>query len=61
MSLKVAEYERQFRVIDEAQKTVVTGPREFREILEKLEITINEMMADGGSFQCTWETLVCTI
>ena len=61
-SLNVAEYEHQFQVIDEAQKIFVvremmpkyikreflTGPRKFDEIMEKLEIIINEMMADGG-------------
>ena len=61
-SLKVAEYEHQFKVIDEAQKTFVvremmpkdikrvflTGPRKFDEIMEKLEIIINEMIADDG-------------
>ena len=43
-SLKVAEYERQFKAIDEAQKTFVeflTGPRKFDEIMEKQEIIIN--------------------
>ena len=61
-SLRVAEYEHQFKVIDAAQKTLVvremmpkdikreflTGPRKFDEIMEKLEIIINEMMADDG-------------
>ena len=61
-SLKVAEYEDQFKVIDEAQKILVvremmpedikreflTGPRKFDEIVEKLEIIINEVMADDG-------------
>ena len=61
-SLKVAEYEHQFKVIDEAQKIFVvremmpkdikreflTGPRKFDEIMEKVEIIINEMMADDG-------------
>ena len=61
-SLKVAEYEHQFKAIDEAQKIFVasemmpkdikrellTGPRKFEEIMEKLEIVINEMMADDG-------------
>ena len=61
-SLKVAEYEHQFKVIDEAQKIFVvremipedikreflTGPRKFDEIMEKLEIIIKEMMADEG-------------
>ena len=60
-SLKVAEYKYQFKAIDEAQKTFVvremmpkdikreflTGPR-IDEIMEKLEIIINEMMADDG-------------
>ena len=58
----MAEYEHQFKVIDEAQKILVvremmpkdikreflTGPRKFDEIMEKLEIIINEMMADEG-------------
>ena len=58
----MAEYEYQFKAIDEAQKTFVvremmpkditreflTGPRKFDEITEKLEIIINEMMADDG-------------
>ena len=61
-SLKVAEYERQFKVIDEAQKTFVvmemmpkdikreflTGLGRLDEIMDKLEITINEMMAHDG-------------
>ena len=61
-SLEVVEYEHQFKVIDEAQKILVvremmpkdvkheflTGPRKFDEIIEKLEIIINEMMADEG-------------
>ena len=61
-SFKVAEYERQFKVIDEAQKIFVvrtmmpkdiereflTGPRKFDEIMEKLEIIVNEMMSDDG-------------
>ena len=61
-SLKVAEYEHQFKRIDEAQKIFVvremmpkdikreflTGPRYFNEIMEKLEIIVNEMMADDG-------------
>ena len=59
-SLKVAEYEHQFKAIDEAQKTFVvremmpkdikreflTGPRKFDEIMEKLQIIVNEMLAD---------------
>ena len=57
-SLKVAEYEHRFKVIDEAQTFVVremmpkdikreilTGPRKFNEIMDMLEIIINEMMA----------------
>ena len=58
----MAEYEHQFKVIDEAQKIFVeremmpkdiereflTGPRMFDEIMEKLEIIINEMIADDG-------------
>ena len=58
-SLKVAEYEYQFKVIEEAQMTLemspkdikrefLTGPRKFDEIMEKLEIIVNEMMADDG-------------
>ena len=61
-SLKVAECEHQFKVIDEAQKIFVvremmpkdvnreflTGPRKIDEIMEKLEIIVNEMMADDG-------------
>ena len=61
-SLKVAEYQHQFKAIDEAQKTLVVremmpkdierkflmGPRKFDEIMEKLEIIVNEMMADDG-------------
>ena len=60
--MKVAEYEHQFRVIDEAQKIFVvremmpkdtkreflTGLRKFDQIMEKLEIIINEMIADDG-------------
>ena len=55
----MAEYEHQFKAIDEAQKIVavmpedikqefLTGPRNFDEIMEKLEIIVNEMMADDG-------------
>ena len=61
-SLKVAEYEHQFKVIDEAQQIFVvreimpkdikreflTVPRKFGEIMEKLEIIIIEMMSDNG-------------
>ena len=61
-SLKVGEYEHKFRTIDEAKKVLVvremmpkdikraflTGPRKCDEILEKLEIIVNEMMADDG-------------
>ena len=61
-SLKVAEYEHQFKVTDEAQKMCVVremmpkdikreflmGARKFDEITEKLEIIVNEMMADDG-------------
>ena len=60
--LKVAEYEHQFKTIHEAQKMFavrkmmpkdikwefLTGPMKFDEILEKLEIIVNEMMADDG-------------
>ena len=62
LSLKVVEYEHQFKVMDEAQKILVvrrmmqkdirrellTGPRKCDEIMEKLEIIVNEMMADDG-------------
>ena len=61
-SLKVAEYEHQFKTVDEAQKIFVvremmpkdikreflTGPRKFDELMEKLEIIVNEIMADDG-------------
>ena len=61
-SFKVAEYEHQFKTIDEAQKIFfvreimpedirqefLTGPRKFDEIMEKLEIIVIEMMADDG-------------
>ena len=61
-SLKVAEYEHHFKVIDEAQKMfvvremmpkdikreILTGLRNFDKIMEKLEIIVNEMMADEG-------------
>ena len=61
-SLKVAEYEHQFKTSGEAQKIFVvremmpkdikreflTGPRKCDEIMEKLEIIVNEMMADDG-------------
>ena len=60
-SLKVAEFEHQFKVVGEAQKTFVvtemmpkdirreflTSPKKFDEIMEKLEI-INETVADDG-------------
>ena len=60
-SLKVAEFEHQFKVVGEAQKTFVvtemmpkdirrqflTRPKKFDEIMVKLEI-INETMADDG-------------
>ena len=60
--LKVTENENQFKVTDEAQKIFVvremiskdikreflTGPRKFDEIMEKLEIIVNETMADDG-------------
>ena len=58
----MAGYEHQFKTIDEAQKTSVvremmpkdikreflTGPRGFDEIMGKLEIIVNEIMADDG-------------
>ena len=61
-SLSVAEYEHRFKAIDEAQKMFVvretmpkdiqrellTGPRKIHEFMEKLEIIINEMVADDG-------------
>ena len=61
-SLKVAEYEHQLKVNDEAQQTSVvteimpldikreflTGQRKFDEIMETLVSIINEMMADDG-------------
>ena len=61
-SLKVAGYEHQYKTNDEAQKIFVvrelmpknikreflTGPRKLDEIMEKLEIIVNEMMADDG-------------
>ena len=61
-SLKVVEYEHQFKLIDEARKIFVvrqmmtkdikreflTGPRKFHEIMEKLEIIVDEMVADDG-------------
>ena len=61
-SLKVAEYEHQFKAIEEAQKIFVvremmpedikreflTGPRQFDEVMEKLEIIVNEMVAEDG-------------
>ena len=61
-SLKRAEYDHKFKATDEAQQTFVvremmpkdikreflTGPRKFDEIMEKLEIIVNEMMADDG-------------
>ena len=60
--MKVAEHEHPFKAIDEAQKIFavremmpedikrefLTGPRKFDDIVEKLEIVINEMMADDG-------------
>ena len=61
-SLKVAEYEYQLKAIDETQKIFVvremmpkdikreslTGPRKFDKIVEKLDIIVDEMMADDG-------------
>ena len=60
--MKVAEFEHQFKAMDEAQKIFVvremmpkdikrdflTGARKFDEIMEKLEIIVNEMMDDDG-------------
>ena len=58
--LKVAEYEHQFKKIDEAQKMFVVreceghqtgvfdGTEKFDEIMGELEIIVNEMMADDG-------------
>ena len=34
------------------KRDFLTGPRKFDEIMEKLEIIVNEMMADDG--QCRW-------
>ena len=62
LSLKVAEYEHQFKAIDETQKMFgvremmpkdikrefLTGPRKFDEITEKLQIIVNEMIGDDG-------------
>ena len=31
------------------KREILTGPRKFDEIMEKLEIIVNEMMADDGS------------
>ena len=59
---KVAEYENQIKTIDESQKIFavremmpkdikrefLTGPRNFDEITENVEIIANEMMADDG-------------
>ena len=61
-SLRVAEYEHQFKAIDEAQNTfgvremmpkdinreLLTGPRKVDEIMEQLEIIINETTTDDG-------------
>ena len=61
-SLREAEYEHQFKTTDEAQKIFVVremmpkdikreflkGPRNLDEIMVKLDIIINEMMADDG-------------
>ena len=58
----MAEYEHQFKVIEEAQKTFVvremmpkdikreflTGPSKSDEMMEKLEVITDEMMADDG-------------
>ena len=58
----MAEYEHQFKAIDEAQKVFVeremmpkdikreflTGPRQFDEIMEIREVIVNEMLADDG-------------
>ena len=60
-SLKVAEYEHQFKVCAEdirgemmpkdIKREFLTGPRKFDEIMEQLEIIVNEMMADDGPTQ----------
>ena len=52
-SLKVAEYEHQFKVVDEAvlkdiKREFLTGQRKFHGIMEKLEVIANEMMSDDG-------------
>ena len=76
-SLRVAEYELRFKEIDEAQKTFVvrqvmpkdikreffTGPTKFDEVMDKLEIIINEMMADDGPVPMDLgnEMSVCTM
>ena len=70
-SWKVAEYERQFNVIDEAQKTFVvremmpkdikreflTGPRKFDEIMEHLDTIINEMTTDDAPVPMSVRTM----
>ena len=70
-SLKVAEDEHQFTVIDGTQKTFVvremmlkdikreffTEPRQFDEIMEKLEISVDDRIADDGH----WETVARTM
>ena len=72
-SLKVAEHEHQFKVIDEAQKIFVvremmpkdikrgflTGPRKFNEIMEKLVI-ISEMMPMTVQYRWIWRMSVRT-
>ena len=69
-SLNRAEYEHQFKAIDEAQKIFVvremmpkdikreflTGRRKIDEIMEKLEIIVNEMMADDRPCRWIWGT-----
>ena len=64
-SLKVAEYDRKFKVIDEAQNTIVaremmqkdikrefmSGLTKLDDIMEKMEIIIHGMMADDGKVE----------
>ena len=47
--MKVAEHEHQREMMPkDIEREFPTGPRKCGEILEKLEIIINEMMADAG-------------
>ena len=70
-SLRVAENEHQFKAIDQEQKAFLvremlpkdikreflTGPRKFDEIIEKLEIIVNEMMANNEPVPMDLENL----